>query len=270
MKIICIGSGNMGCALMAAAANACGGSNIGFTDIERSKAENTAKSLGGFVCDSNVGAAAQADFLFLAVKPATFAAVLQEIAPVVKERLAKGDALTLVSMAAGWSIKKIKDALGVANAPVVRLMPNTPALVGEGVVAFSPSAEVSEQKILELEKILAKAGLVNRIDEHYLNAVTALSGSGPAYVCLFIEALADGGVNAGLPRETALKYAAQTVLGSASMILKTGEHPAKLKDMVCSPAGTTIAAINALENSGFRAAAMNAVAAAFRRAKELE
>ena len=135
------------------------------------------------------------------------------------------------------------------------------------VLAASPG--VGEEKIVEVERLLANSGVVDRLEEKYLDAVTGLSGSGPAFGYIFIEALADGGVRAGLPRDKALSYAAQTVLGAAAMVKETGRHPGELKDMVASPGGTTIAGIAALEQSGFRGIVMNAVDAAFKRSREL-
>ena len=273
-KIIsCIGSGNMGTALMKGVASVAGAGSIGFSDVDRPKAEAAAASLGGRVYDSNAQAVREGDFVFLAIKPQILKDVLENIAPVVKERFfneksRKEKPLTLVSMAAGWSIEKIQTVLGVQS-PVVRIMPNTPALISRGLIVISPSPEVSGETVSELETLLSGAGMVDRLEEKYLDAVTGLSGSGPAFVYIFIEALADGGVRAGLPRDRALRYAAQTVLGSAAMVLETGKHPGELKDMVASPGGTTIAGITALENTAFRAGAINAVEAAWRRAGEL-
>jgi pyrroline-5-carboxylate reductase len=187
-------------------------------------------------------------------------------------------------MAAGWTIAKIQAIISgekpasakaaehsgmVSLPPVVRIMPNTPALVSRGVIVMAPSRQVPAKKAADLEKILGAAGMVDRLEESYLDAVTGLSGSGPAFVYLFIEALADGGVRAGLPRDKALRYAAGTVLGSAAMVLETGKHPGELKDMVTSPGGTTIEGIKALENGCFRGAVMNAVEAAWKRSAEL-
>jgi len=236
----------------------------GFADADSSKAQAAALALGGEVFASNSQAAKEGDYVFLAVKPQTLRLVLEEIAGAVREN-AGG---VLVSMAPGWTIGNIQGVLGV-KAPVVRIMPNTPALIGKGVIAMSASPQVSAEKAGELETLLGGAGLVDRVEEAYMEAVTGLSGSGPAFAYLFIEALADGGVRAGLPRDKALRYAAQTVLGSAAMVLETGRHPGELKDMVTSPGGTTIAGLCALENGAFRAAAINAVEAAWRRAMEL-
>jgi len=266
--IACIGSGNMGFALMKGAATVISPQNIGFADADAQKAQAAAAALGGAVYASNTEAAQKGGFIFLAVKPQILAGVLAEIAPVIKKRLEAKDAPVLVSMAAGWTIAKIKSAIADA-APVVRIMPNTPALVSKGLIALAASPEVSAEKTAELETMLKGAGVVDRIDEHYLNAVTGLSGSGPAFAYLFLEALADGGVLAGLPRDKALLYAAQTVYGSAAMVLESGKHPGELKDMVCSPGGTTIAGVAALEEGSFRSSVIKAVKAAWQRAGEL-
>ncbi|MDR1839664.1 MAG: pyrroline-5-carboxylate reductase [Treponema sp.] len=262
--IACIGSGNMGFALMK---NSCRDNEIFFTDADKAKAQKVADSLGAKVSASNIEAVQNADFVFLAVKPQVMPQVLAEVSPAAKKR-ADLSPPVFVSMAAGWSIDKIQTAMG-AKLPVTRIMPNTPALIGKGMIALAYSPEVPARKIEELKKILDGAGTVDLLDERYLDAVTGLSGSGPAFVYLFIEALADGGVRAGLPRDKALSYAAQTVLGSAAMVQETGKHPGELKDMVTSPGGTTIAGIAALENGMFRGTVMKAVEAAWRRAVEL-
>ncbi|MDR2942066.1 MAG: pyrroline-5-carboxylate reductase [Treponema sp.] len=265
-SIVCIGSGNMGAALMKGANSA--GNSIFFTDIDIEKARSLAAGLKAEVIESNTEAVKKGDYIFLAVKPQVLHQVLAEIAAVAKEKLNAGFLPVFVSMAAGWSIAKIKAAVS-AKLPVVRIMPNTPALIGKGMIALSASPEVPAEKISELEKILGGAGIVDIIDENYMNAATGLSGSGPAFVYMFIEALADGGVRAGLPRDKALRYAAQTVLGSSAMVLETGRHPGELKDMVTSPGGTTIAGLAALEDCAFRGSVIKAVEAAWKRATEL-
>ncbi|MDR3171760.1 MAG: pyrroline-5-carboxylate reductase [Treponema sp.] len=267
--IACIGSGNMGAALMKGAAGIIGRGHIGFTDTDATKVQAVAAGLGASVYASNTEAVTQGDFVFLAVKPQVLKTVLEEIAPAVQKRLDTGKPTVLVSMAAGWSIARIRTALGSPSQPIVRIMPNTPALISQGVIALTASPEVPKEQATELQKILAAAGLVDPVDEGYLDAVTGLSGSGPAFVYLFIEALADGGVRSGLPRDKALRYAAQTVLGAAAMVKETGKHPGELKDMVSSPAGTTIAGVAALESGAFRGTVMAAVDAAYRRSKEL-
>jgi pyrroline-5-carboxylate reductase len=286
--IVCIGSGNMGRALMKGAA--CAGARIVFTDVDQGKAREAAEALGAAFLASNAEAARRGDFIFLAVKPQVMGAVLEELGPVLGARAAAsagaglaggsagagaqgpaGGLKALVSMAAGWSIKNIQSRLGpgAAGVPVARIMPNTPALVSRGMIALAASPELGAAALGELEGILSVAGAVDRVAESCLDAVTGLSGSGPAFVYMFIEALADGGVKAGLPRDKALRYAAQTVLGAAAMVQETGKHPGELKDMVCSPAGTTIAGVMALEGAGFRGAVMGAVESAWRRAAEL-
>ena len=262
----------MGCALMKGITK---DHEVYITDAVLQKAKDAAASIGAKVTENNLKAAETGDMVFLAVKPQVLKNVLAEIAPVIIKRLNSGSAPLLVSMAAGWTIAKIQEVIkssapsDLQAAPVVRLMPNTPALIGRGMIAMSSSPEVTQSRVQELEKILLPAGLIDKIDEKYMDAVTGLSGSGPAYVYLFIEALADGAVCAGLTRDKALSYAAQTVLGAAAMVQETGRHPGELKDMVTSPGGTTIAGIAALEEGAFRSTVMKAVEASWRRSIEL-
>jgi len=178
-------------------------------------------------------------------------------------------------MAAGWSVEKIQAAIArgarraAANAPVARIMPNAPALVSKGVIALAASPETPAEKTAELKAMLSGAGEVDVVEEALFDAVTGLSGSGPAFAFLFIEALADGGVLAGLPRDKALLYAASVAQGAAAMVLETGRHPAELKDMVCSPGGTTVSGVQALEAGAFRSAVIDAVEAAWRRSRRM-
>ena len=258
-----------------------GRTQIGFADSDKAKAEAAANRIGAAVFGSNIEAAVNGDFVFLAVKPQVLPTVLSEIAPVVRERIVSGNPAVLVSMAPGWSIGKIEAILSGsglelpagmtphASILVVRIMPNTPALISQGMITYCTTPKFPSNKLAELEKILGAAGQIDKIDEKYMDAVTGLSGSGPAFVYQFIEALADGGVLAGLPRDKAQFYAAQTVLGSAAMVLKTKLHPGELKDMVTSPGGTTIQGIAVLERSAFRGAVISAVEAAWKRAQEL-
>jgi len=198
----------------------------------------------------------------LAVKPQVLPAVLAEIAPDIGE-----DTLVL-SIAAGFATARIESALA-GHKRIVRAMPNTPALVGAGATAISAAADVSEADIETTLTLLRGTGLVVRVDEKLMDGVTGLSGSGPAYGFVAIEALSDAGVREGLSREVATRLAAQTLLGAAKMVLETGEHPGRLKDMVTSPGGTTIAGVAALEKHGLRAALLAAVEAASRRSREL-
>jgi pyrroline-5-carboxylate reductase len=174
----------------------------------------------------------------------------------------------VISIAAGWTVESL--AAGSPHGTrIVRVMPNTPCLVGASAAAFSAGPSATAEDKATIQCLMQAVGTAVELPEHLLDAVTGLSGSGPAYVFVLIEALADGGVKAGLPRNVAQSLAAQTVFGAAKMVLETGQHPAALKDAVASPAGTTIAGLAALERGGFRAAAMEAVVSAADRAKEL-
>jgi pyrroline-5-carboxylate reductase len=260
--IACIGSGNMGRALMKGAARVVGGKNIMFTDHTPAKAEAAARETGGTALLSNADAVREAEIVFFAVKPAGIAALIEEIAP------SFSDGKAVVSMAAGVSIEALHSgfaACGQKVPPLLRIMPNTPALIGKGVIALAASPDVPPIIKETVRALLSGAGFVDIVDEKYLDAITALSGSGPAFVYLFLEALADGGVFAGLPRDKALRYAALTVEGAAALAFQTGKHPAILKDEVATPAGTTIRGIAALEAHAFRGAVMSAVQAAFKK-----
>ncbi len=203
-----------------------------------------------------------ASVVLLAVKPNQVEDLLQEI------RTGFTADHLLVSIAAGVPIAKLETGLG-ANARVVRVMPNTPALVGASATAFALGHAAKPEDGALVQKLFSAVGASFQVKEGLLDAVTGLSGSGPAYVYLMIEALSDGGVACGLPREIATKLAAQTVLGGAKMVLETGMHPGALKDMVASPGGTTIEGIHELEKGGIRAALINAVRAAFDKSKRL-
>jgi len=207
--------------------------------------------------------AGHADLLVLAVKPQTMAAALAEVKDLVEARRP-----LVVSIAAGITLKQLQEALGPA-ARIVRVMPNTPCLVGASASGFAPGAQATPQDVALVQALLDEVGVAFRLPEALLDAVTGLSGSGPAFVYLVIEALSDGGVRVGLPRDVATRLAAQTVLGAAKTVLETGEHPGALKDAVASPGGTTIAGLHELERAATRGAFMNAVEAATRRAAEL-
>ena len=197
----------------------------------------------------------------LAVKPGVLHGVIEELKDLLADRL-------LISIAAGVSLDKITSVTG-KDARVVRVMPNTPALVLEGVSAFCASDSCTREDLEGVRAIFSAVGMCREMDEGLLNAVTALSGSGPAFGFMFIEALSDGAVRAGLPRDIALSFAAATLKGAAAMALETGIHPGKLKDMVTSPSGTTIEGVAVLESKAFRSAVMDAVFAAYKRAEEL-
>jgi len=258
----------MGFALMKNAFSVLSDKNVYFTDIDSAKAREAADAISASVYNSNSEAVSNGDYIFLAVKPQVLPQVLAEIVPIAVQRFKNNSSPVLVSMAAGWSIAKIQETI-TEKLPVIRIMPNTPALIGKGIIALASSQQTTAEDTAFIKNFLGGAGAVDITDERFLDAVTGLSGSGPAFVYLFIEALADGGVLAGLPRDKALRYAAQTVLGSAAMVLENNKHPGELKDMVTSPGGTTIAGIAALEAGSFRGTVIKAVEAAWKRAREL-
>ena len=210
---------------------------------------------------TNHEAVALGDIVVLAVKPQVTAEVLKEIGDVLTKRL-------VISVVAGVRLGRIIEACG-PQARVIRAMPNTPAMVGEGMTALGIGPGVGDNEIACARQIFESVGRVVPIDERFMDAVTGLSGSGPAYVFLMIEAMADGGVKMGLPRETSSLLAAQTVLGAARMVLETGQHPASLKDQVTSPGGTTIAGLHRLEQGGLRGLLIDAIESATKRSREL-
>lgn len=210
----------------------------------------------------NLEVVRHSDLLVLAVKPQIMAALLREIRGDVT------DSHLIVSIAAGITLHQLVEGLGQGRR-LIRVMPNTPCLVGASASGYSPAEAATPEDIDLVHRLLNSVGRAFRVAEPLLDAVTGLSGSGPAFIYLIIEALSDGGVRVGLPRDIATALAAQTVLGSARMVLETGQHPGQLKDMVTSPAGTTIAGLHALEKAGVRGALMDAVEAATRRASEL-
>ena len=257
-----IGTGNMGGALAKAVAAKCP-EEVVLSNRTMAKAEALAKTLNCRV-DTVENVAWECQYLFLGVKPQMMADLLKEIAPVLEKR----EDLILVSMAAGLTIADIQCMAGKCY-PVIRIMPNTPVAVGEGVVLYTVSETVTVEMKNAFCEALSGAGLLDEIPEKLMDAGSAVSGCGPAFACLFVEALADGGVACGLPRAKALTYAAQMLKGTAKLILESGEHPGKLKDAVCSPGGSTIAGVRSLEQGNFRGSTIDAVESAFHRTKEL-
>lgn len=259
-----IGAGKMATAL------AKGLCDAGFTtpaqimasDVFPAARQHFAEATGGTATESNVDLAARSEIVILAVKPQQMREVLVELAPrLTPQHL-------VISIAAGVPLGTIAGALGKERR-LVRVMPNTPCLVGASASAFCLGGTATAEDGRLVERLLSAVGIAFQLPEHLLDTVTGLSGSGPAFVYVMIEALADGAVKMGLPRDVALKLAAQTVLGSAKMVLETGEHPGALKDAVASPGGTTIAGLHALETGGLRGCLMNAVEAATMRSREL-
>jgi pyrroline-5-carboxylate reductase len=260
-----IGTGNMGGALIRAACRAVGAEEVIIADYQADKAAALAGELGCAAAADNNEAAAGAKYVFLCVKPQVLPQVAAALADTLSACLERGEEKVIVSIAAGVQIASIRGYLdGVKGTlPILRVMPNTCAAIGQGMLALTDGGAGLDQELAGAEAILAQAGRVERMAEGLMDAFTAVAGCGPAYVYPFIEALADGGVMAGLPRAQAQLFAAQTVLGAAAMVLESGEHPGALKDAVCSPGGSTIAGVAELENRGFRAAAIQAVLAAY-------
>ncbi|MBR2633997.1 MAG: pyrroline-5-carboxylate reductase [Clostridia bacterium] len=263
MKIGFIGTGNMGGALALAAAKAEGNHSLFLADFDKKKAAELAERLGASVSE-NREILETCDMVFLGVKPQVLPALLEEIAPTVKKR---GDGLVLISMAAGVSTARILSFLG-EKTPLIRMMPNTPVSVGEGVIVYH-SVNVDAAREASFLSLMKRAGLVEKLSEDKIDAASALHGCGPAFVYLFVEALADGAVACGLSRDTAQRFAAATVAGAAKTVLETKKHPGELKDAVCSPGGSTIEGVRVLEEAAFRSAAMDAVIAAFEKTKSL-
>lgn len=266
-----IGAGNMGGAIVRAVCKAIDPEQVVIYNPTVEKSEALARETGCCVAASGAEAARAARYVVLGVKPQVLPGVLRDLLPTLRWAADAGEKQVLVSIAAGISIEALLDLLaeGDLELPVIRVMPNTPAAIGAGVLFLAPDARVSDEDYAGLEAILPECGLLEKTTEHILDMGSALAGCGPAFVYLFIEALADGGVQIGLPRAKAQLYAAQMVAGAAEMVLQTGKHPGQLKDEVCSPGGTTIVGVAELENRGFRAAAAQAVVAAYQKNSQL-
>ena len=259
-----IGAGNMGGALAKAAAKAIPADSILLSNRTAAKAQTLADQLGCQVADKEQ-VAAQCGFLFLGVKPQQMGALLADLSPILAQR---EDEFVLVTMAAGLTMERIQTMAG-GNYPVIRIMPNTPCAVGEGVIMYAKTENVSDEALALFLEDMRFAGVLDHLSENLIDAGSAVAGCGPAYAAIFLEALADGGVACGLPRQKALLYASQMLLGTAKLALETGKHPGQLKDEVCSPGGSTIAGVRGLEDGAFRAAVMDAVKRAHARNQEL-
>ncbi|MES2997420.1 MAG: pyrroline-5-carboxylate reductase [Verrucomicrobiota bacterium] len=263
MKLGVIGCGKMGTALVAGAVRSgtIKAADVAGMDPHREARESFTKHTGAEAHDG-IGALEGCDVFLLCTKPQDVAGALKSVMEV------SGESVLVISIAAGVTLTTLETAAGHATR-VIRAMPNTPALVGKGAAAYCLGAKATSSDAEIAKKLLGSVGLAIEVKESLMDAVTGLSGSGPAYVYQVIEALADGGVRVGLARADALQLAAQTVFGAAAMVLETGDHPAVLKDMVTSPGGTTIAGLAELEARGLRSALIEAVAAATRRSREL-
>lgn len=265
MKFGFIGCGNMGGAVARAVCKGAGAREVLLANRTPAKAQALAAELG-CACGTNEQVAASCDFLFLGVKPQMMEDMLDELAPVLESR-AESRPFVLVTMAAGLTMHQIRQMAG-SGYPVIRMMPNTPVSLGAGMIQYCYD-DVELEQLDQWLQAMAPAGELDEVPESMIDAASAVSGCGPAWVYQFIEALADGGVAAGLPRGKAQRYAAQMVLGSARMVLESGRHPGALKDAVCSPGGSTIQGVRVLEERAFRGAVTDAVLAAYEKTKEL-
>lgn len=263
MKIGFIGCGNMAAAMIRGILKS--GLASRKEIMASAKTERTQQKIRnelGILCGTNTETASCSDILFLAVKPQYYEEVILEI----REKVRKDE--IIVTIAPGKSIAYLTSLFGEGQ-KIVRTMPNTPAMVGEGMTAVCPGTAVSEEDLGLVIKLLESFGKAEVIPESLMDVATAVSGSSPAYIFLVIEAMADGAVADGMPREKAYRFAAQAVLGSAKMVLETGKHPGELKDMVCSPGGTTMEAVRVLEEKGLRSALIEAEKACVKKSREM-
>lgn len=258
-----IGSGNMGSALAIAAAKSVNPKEIAVSDHSMKKAEALAENIGAVAVD-NAEIVKEAKYIFLGVKPQMLKKLFKEIAPMLAERQ---DDFILVSMAAGTSISEIHEMAG-KEYPVIRIMPNTPVSIGKGIMLFATSSDSIDAS--EFCEMMKESGTLDEIPESLIDAASCVTGCSPAWIYMFIEALADGGVKCGLPRHKALNYACNALIGSAELVKQSGKHPGQLKDEVTSPGGTTIAGVHALEKKSFRGTVMDAVSAAYEKTLNLK
>lgn len=264
-KIGLIGAGNMGTAILRGMldANYVKAGQVVVCDTSRRRMEELSEEIpSATYCDSAVDLAEQSDMIILAVKPHYIQGVIDEIHDAL-------DGKAIISIAAGWTVSMLAEALEETTATYLRVMPNTPAMVGEGMTALCDDTTFSKEDFNFAKGIFDAVGRTVIMPERLFDGAIAISGSSPAYVFMLIEAMADAGVREGIPRACAYEMAAQSVLGSALMVLSSGTHPASLKDAVCSPGGTTIEAVEELERKGFRAAIMDAMRACAEKSREM-
>lgn len=262
-RIGLIGMGNMGSAILKGALKTFPKEQLIFSARTEETKRRVYGETGVMYADSNAECANKCKYLILAVKPAVYDKVLKEIHYMVTPEH------VVISLAPGRTIEQLKQSLGL-DKRILRAMPNTPAQIGEGMTGVSCiREELSHEELDTVKKLFDACGRTEFIDEHLMDAVVCASGSSPAFVYLFIEALADSAVRYGLPRDKAYVFAAQAVKGAAAMVLQTGEHPGSLKDKVCSPAGTTIEGVAALEDAGFRSAVMRASEAVYEKCRKV-
>lgn len=259
-----IGMGNMGFAILNGLLKENNKEDIIFTDVNEDRMNKITEDTGVVHVKTNAECVRGAKYIILAVKPQYYDLVLEDITgSITNEHV-------VISIAPGITIKSLKEKMG-SDVRIVRAMPNTPALLGEGMTGVCYDSKIfNDEEIEMIGRFFKSFGKMRVVEERLMSAVVCVSGSSPAYVYMFIEALADSAVKYGLPRDAAYEMAAQTLIGSAKMVLETGEHPGKLKDMVCSPGGTTIAAVAALEENGFRNAVIKAADACYNKCENIK
>jgi len=264
MKVAFIGLGNMGASLAKAVAKEVTSTDLLLVNRSPQKVEEFIRQYGGTA--SHLKQVFQeAEVIFLGVKPYQICPLLEEYQAILAQRTN----LLLVSMAAGLELEKMAEVIQSDRVGLIRIMPNTPVAVGQGVISLARSQAVTDQQVAQVKELLAGAGALYEIEERLMDPATAVAGCGPAFVYQMIEAMTDAGVALGLPREQALQIAAQTFQGASQMVLETGDHPARLRDAVCSPGGSTIAGVNRLEQVGLRGDIIAGVEAAYKRTQEM-
>lgn len=268
MKLAFIGTGNMGGAIIRAVCSAADPQSVTVTNRTMAKAEAVAAACGCKTAATNAACAQGSDYIFLGVKPNMIREVLRGIAPVLSDRQ------VIVSMAAGVTGEAMREALTDANAQlreiaIVRILPNTPCAIGKGLMLIAPCNAAAQAHSAPLAELLAPCGMVGFTDEAHADAGMVIGGCTPAFAYMFVEALADGAVRCGLSRSDALAWAAQSVAGAAELLVESGSHPGALKDAVCSPGGSTIEGVSALERGAFRGTVMDAVSTAYAKTRAL-
>ncbi len=261
MKICCIGTGSMGGAIIRAVCKKFDPKDIIVTNRTAEKGQKFAEENNCNFAESNIEAVKNSKYIFIAVKPNALEELFQEIGKNIPK-----DSV-VISMAAGVKLEKLEHLANECR--FVRIMPNVPAQIGQAMTAICCNDDIEDYELQDIKEILSVCGKVEQVPEKLMDCVTAVSGSGPAFVFMFIEALADAAVRCGMPRSQAYTYAAQTVYGSAGMVLETKTHPGVLKDSVTSPSGTTIEGVSVLEKNGFRSAIIEAVSAAYKKSTEM-
>lgn len=264
MKVAFIGLGNMGASLAKAVAKEVASTDLFLVNRSPQKVEEFISQYGGTASDLEQ-VFQEAEVIFLGVKPYQICPLLEEYQDILGQR----SNLLLVSMAAGLELEQMASVVKNERVGLIRIMPNTPVTIGQGVISLTRSQAVTDKQVAQVKQLLAGAGALYEIEEKLMNPATAIAGCGPAFVYQMIEAMADAGVAMGLPRSQSLQMAAQTFKGAASMVLDTGQHPGSLKDAVCSPGGSTIAGVNRLEQVGLRGDIIAGVEAAYKRTQEM-